>query len=88
MREREEGGKPVNTGVDRKNYETGEKTSADKWVGCVVKRPTMRSRNGVFKKGERCRPLRARQIDAMTVSKVESQHRQGRMVKIRRDSLR
>jgi hypothetical protein len=88
MREREGGGKPVNMGADRGNHENGEKASADKWVGGVVNRPTTRSRNRSSKKGERCKPLRARQTDAMTVSKVESQHRQGRIVKIRRDSLR
>ena len=74
MRERGGGGKPVNTSADRETHGNGEKASADKWVGCVVKRPTMRSRNGVPEKGERCERLRLRQTDSMTVtkSKVES----------------
>lgn len=51
----------------------GEKGFRDKWAGCVVKRPTTRYRNG----GERCKPVRARQTDAMTVSRAEGRNRHG-----------
>jgi len=66
MREQEGAGSP---GADRKTHRNGE-ALRDKWSGCIVKRLTMRYGNRGSKKGERCKPVRPRQIDVMTVSRV------------------
>lgn len=53
-------------GADRKTHGNDEKAFTDKCTACIVKRLTMRYENGGFKKGELCKSVRPRQIDAMT----------------------
>ena len=75
MREQEEGAE--STSADRETHGGGEKAFRDRWAGCVVKRMTTRYGNRRFKKGGRCKPVGARQTNALTQSRAQSQHRQG-----------